>query len=296
MLKKQLTRAATAALVITGRLVSPKAAMRLAGGLARRFKLDPKINKRRLRENLRTCFPGREAEWIERTARELQANAARARIIDKHFVPRLSGAELDALVEVVGGEHLERAREEKRGVVALGLHFGRYWCFPAWATQHGYVTTAFQSSDGKLPGADRMLSGGSFSANDPRATVRAVKALKKGAICFLIADAGKVANPVTIDFAGQPTRLSTAAIRLAKAADAYVLPLITPIHPNDPDRVRVVLFDPIDSREVPAGESVEATMARIVAPFEDFVRSRPEQWYGLLNVHRRIAENGGDAA
>lgn len=139
-----------------------------------------------------------------------------------------------------------------------------------------------------------MLSGGSFNANDPRSTLRAVKTIKKGAICFLIADAGKVANPVTIDFVGQPTLLSTAAIRLARAADAYVVPMLAPIHPDDPNRVQVRIFDPIDAREVPSDEPVETTLSRIVAPFEALVRSNPEQWYGLLNAHKRIAKGGGD--
>lgn len=294
MLKKKLIKAAAAALVVTGRALSPKVAMRLADGFARRFKLDPKINKRQLRDNLRRYFPDRDDAWVDATAASLQANAARAKIFDKHFIPRLSEKELDDLVDVVGREHLERAQREGRGVVAMALHYGRYWCFPAWTSQHGLVTTAFQSAEGRLPGGDRMLSGGSFNANDPRSTLRAVKTIKKGAICFLIADAGKVANPVTIDFVGQPTLLSTAAIRLARAADAYVVPMLAPIHPDDPNRVQVRIFDPIDAREVPSDEPVETTMSRIVAPFEALVRSNPEQWYGLLNAHKRIAKGGGD--
>lgn len=294
MLKKKLIKAAAAALVVTGRALSPKVAMRLADGFARRFKLDPKINKRQLRDNLHRYFPDRDDAWVDSTAADLQANAARAKIFDKHFVPRLSEKELDDLVEVVGLEHLERARQEGRGVVAMALHYGRYWCFPTWTSQHGFLTTAFQSAEGRLPGGDRILSGGSFNANDPRSTLRAVKTIKKGAICFLIADAGKVANPVTIDFVGQPTLLSTAAIRLARAADAYVLPMLAPIHPDDPERVQVRIFEPIDSREVPSEEPVETTMSRIVAPFEPLVRSNPEQWYGLLNAHKRIAKSGGE--
>ncbi len=294
MLKKKLIKAAAAALVLTGRAVSPKVAMRLADGVARRFKLDPKINKRQLRENLRWYFPDRDDAWVDATAAELQANAARAKIFDKHFIPRLSDKELDDLVDVVGLEHIERAQREQRGIVSVSLHFGRYWCFPAWTSQHGILTTAFQASEGRLPGGDRMLSGGSFNAGDPRSTLRAVKTIKKGAICFLILDAGKVANPVTVEFVGQPTLVSTAAIRLARAADAYIQPVLVPIHPDDPKRVQVRLFEPIDARDVPSDEPVETTMSRIVAPFEALVQSNPEQWYGLLNAHKRIARTGGE--
>ena len=67
-----------------------------------------------------------------------------------------------------------------------------------------------------------------------------------------------------------------------------------PIHPDDPNRVQVQLFEPIDAREVPSDEPIETTMSRIVAPFEALIRSNPEQWYGLLNAHKRIARTGGD--
>lgn len=291
MLKKKLIKAAAAALVLTGHALSPKVAMRLADGVARRFKLDPKLNKRQLRDNLRRYFPEKDDAWVDGTARALQANAARAKIFDKHFVPRLSLDELDRIVEIVGEEHLEGAKSEGRGMIALSLHFGRYWCFTSWTSQHGILTTGFQSAEGRLPNGPKLLSGGSFNANDPRSTFKAVKTIKRGALCYLIADAGKVANPVTIDFLGQPTLISPAAVRLARAADAYILPMLMPSHPDDPQRVQVRIFDPIDAKGIPADEPVETTMRRIVAPFEDVVRAYPEQWYGLLNAHRRIAKS-----
>lgn len=297
MLKKKLIKAAAAALVTTGHVLGPKVAMRLADRVARRFKLDPKLNKRQLRVNLRIYFPEKDEAWVNTTARALQANAARARIFDKHFIPRLTPRELDELVEVVGAEHLDRAQREGRGVVAVTLHFGRYWSFSAWTSQHGILTTAFQSAEGRLPGGKSLLSGGSFSANDPGSAVKAVKTIKAGALCFLIADAGKVANPVTIDFVGQTTLISTAAVRLARAADAYIVPILMPIHPDDPNRVQVRVFDPIDIRDVPRDEPVDVTIRRVVSPFEELVGAHPEQWYGLLNAHRRIVKPGsGDIA
>lgn len=292
MLKKKVIKAAAAALVVTGRALSPKVAMRLADGFARRFKLDPKINKRQLRDNLRRYFPDRDVAWIDATAASLQANAARAKIFDKHFIPRLSPKEVDELIEVNGLENLERPRSENRGIVFVSLHFGRYWSFPVWTSQHGFETSAFQSAEGRLPGGERVLSGGSFNANDPLSTLKAVKSIKKGGLCFLILDAGKVASPISVDFLGRSSLFSTAAIRLARAADAYVVMGLAPIHPDDPDRVLTHIFEPIDSRDVPADEPVETTMSRILAPFEALVRSNPEQWYGLLNAHKRIARTG----
>ena len=116
-IKKQLIQTAARAVLLTGRLTSPDFAMRAARGFAMRFELDPRLNKRQLRENIASFFPERGAAWVERTTRELQANAARARLLDRHFLPRLSTPELDRVVEVVGLERLQGVLDSGRGAV-----------------------------------------------------------------------------------------------------------------------------------------------------------------------------------
>lgn len=296
-LKKRLIRLSTATLLLTGSAVSPRLAGRVAGRLARHFKLDPRLNKRQLRHNLGRYFPERGAGWVETTARELQANAARAKIFDKHFLPRLATPDLDRMVEIVGLEHLTGALDAGRGAVCVSLHYGRFWAAPVWFSRHGYETTAFQSAGGSLPSQAATLSGGSFDATDPTSAVRAMRALKQGAVMFLILDAGRVPNPVTVEFLGQPTLFSTAAVRLARVANAAIVPILVPVHPDDPERVRITFYDPIDPRGIPADAPAETTIRRFLEPFEAQVRAAPSQWYGFLNAHRRMAPGGdGDEA
>ncbi len=290
-IKQRLIRLTTGTLIQTGRVIGPGFAMRLADRLARRYKLDPRLNKKQLRENLRQFFPERDEAWIERTAREVQANAVRAKTFDKHFLPKLSADEFDRMVDVVGLENLERVLDAGRGAVCVMMHYGRFWAAGVWCSRRGYNTTAFQSAAGRLPSASDTLSGGSFNANDPHASLKAVRALKKGAVTFLLLDAGKVANPVTAQFMGQPTHFSTAAVRLAKAADAVIIPVLVPVHPDDPNRIRLTFHDPVDPRDLPPDAPLDAVIRRCLDPFEAQVRTTPSQWYGFLNAHRRLARD-----
>jgi lauroyl/myristoyl acyltransferase len=294
-IKKRLLRLANRSLVLTGLAVSPTLAVGIARGINRRFKLDPQLNKRQLRENLRDYFPERDEAWVEATARAIQNNVLRARLFDKHFLPKLANDELDRVVENVDWHIPEAALLDKRGFIIASIHFGRFWASPLWFSRHGYMSAAFQSSKGRLPAEADTLSAGSLNANDPTSTLRAVRALKKGAVVFLILDAGKMQNPIVVDFLGRPTRVSAAAYRLARAADALVIPALAHIDSDDPEHIKVKFERPVDPREVPADEPIEVTMRRILEPLEAHVRATPSQWYGFLNAHRRLARDADEA-
>jgi Kdo2-lipid IVA lauroyltransferase/acyltransferase len=268
----------------------------MANRINRSIKLDPHLNKRQLRENLRAYFPERDDTWVEATAREIQQNVFRARLFDKHFLPRLSDEELDRVVENVNWHIPETAIREGRGIVVASIHYGRFWASPLWFSRHGYLSTAFQSARGRLPAEADTLSAGSLDANDPTAALDAMRALKKGAVLFLILDAGKMQNAVVVDFLGRPTRVSPAAYRLARTTGAVVIPALAHIDRDDPERIRVEFEQPIDPREIPRDEPMETTMRRILAPLEAHARANPGQWYGFIHAHRRIARNGDDEA
>lgn len=292
--KKRLLQIVNRSLVLTGRTVSPRLAVGVGTRLNRYVKLDPQLNKRQLRENLRRYFPDRDDASIERIARDLQRNVLRARVFDKHFLPLLSTDEIDRTVETVNAGPIEAALASGRGCVVVSLHFGRFWALPLWFSRHGHAAMAVQASSGRLPAESATLSAGSVSANDPTVALRAVKALKKGAVLFLILDGGKIQNPVTVDFLDQPTRVSPAAFRIARTADALMVPVLVNIDPDDPEHIVARYEQPIDPREIPSGEPIATTMRRILEPLEAHVRAAPAQWYGFLNAHRRLARDDED--
>jgi lauroyl/myristoyl acyltransferase len=296
-LKKRLIALSNRALIELGRRASPRVALRLADTLARHMKLDPRMNKRQLRANLELFFPDRDRAWVSETARRIQANAVRARHFDKHFLPEMSDAELEWFVEPIDWQVPARALDAGRGVLFHSLHYGRFWAAPVWFSRRGYLASAFQSARGRLPSEAATLAGGSFNASDPRAALRAARALRAGKSLFLLLDTGKLAAPVVVDFLGHPTRISPSPIRLARAGDALVVSGLVVEHPDDPERVQMRFYEAFDPREIPEDEPPETTLRRVLAPIERQVLSDPSQWYGALNANRRLARAplGGEA-
>lgn len=293
-IKKRILKGTQQALILAGLHVNARLADRLGMLVARRIKLDPSLNKRQVRDNLRLFFPDRDEAWVETTARDLQANVVRARVFDKYFLPRIPLEQLDRIVEFENLHFIDEARAAGRGTLCPSMHFGRFWACPIWLSRHGYEAGAFQSAEGKLPSQAETLSAGTFNANNPRATVSAVRSLRSGSSLFLILDAGKVANPVTAGFLGQQTYLSPAAVRLARASEALIVPVVVAPHPDDPDRIRVVFSEPIDPKLAPDDEPPETILQHILDWFEPFVLANPSNWFGIINAHRRMVRDDFD--
>lgn len=292
--KKQALRLLTRGLLLAGRYVSPRLAVRVGSVVARRLPLDPRFNRRKLVENLRFYFPDRDASWARATAASIQAMAARARMFDKYFLPSIPLEELDSTCIPVGWDELERAWADGRGVIIVSIHYGRYWAAPVWCSRHGKLASAFQSAEGRLPAKGATLSGESFNVNRPRtAALRAVRALRAGHTVFQLLDTGKLETPVVVDFLGHPTMMSASCVRLARASGALVFPSLAPTDPSDDDRIALTIYDAIDPSALPEDEPLEVTMRRILRPIEEQVRRDPSQWFSAHTAHLRLAEGEG---
>jgi lauroyl/myristoyl acyltransferase len=284
-----LERLATRALAGVGARFGGQARPTLCD-LARRAGLGPRMNGRQLRDNLRLFFPQQGDDWIEATARAVEANSIQAKFLDKHILPHLSAARLERDCELVNCDALEQAMREGRGIVIVSLHYGRFWAAPVWLSSHGARVFAFQKADGRLPAPDQTLSGGSFNASDMSSALRATRALRKGAVVALQLDAGRVQSPLVVDFLDRPTLVTASPIHLAKAADAIVIPMLAIASSHDRSPIRLTSYEAIDPRRSGSEESAEASLGRVLARFEDQVRSDPSQWYGVATAHRRIAD------
>jgi lauroyl/myristoyl acyltransferase len=285
---------AASGVMAAGRVVGRHRAARLGAALARRVPLAPRMNMAQLGRNLGLLFPGEDPARLEAVARGIRANAVRAKVFDKYFLPSLSTADFERTCRWVGDAALLAALGAGRGAVVTTLHYGRYWSVPIALSRRGTRVLAFQAAEGRLPDPERTLSGGTLSAADLGAPLRAVRALRAGAVVIVQLDAGRVPKPLVVDFLGQPTRVAATAVHLARAADALLVGLLAATPPGDSDAIRVTCHVTLDPRELPADEPPEATMRRVLAPLEAQVRADPSQWYGALNAHRRLA--GADLA
>jgi lauroyl/myristoyl acyltransferase len=280
-----LQKLATRLLVTTGARHGGRARPLLCD-LARRAGVGPRVDGAKLRENLRLYFPERDRKWVEATARGIENNSVQAKFLDKHLLPHLATGALERTVEIVNGDALERALGEKRGIIVVSLHYGRFWAVPVWLSRRGARVMAFQKAEGRLPVPTQTLSGGTLNASDLSSTLRATRELKRGAVVALQLDAGRVQNPLAVSFLGRPTLVTESPIRLAAAADAIVVPLLAVA--SDSERIRLTCYEAIDPRRATTHESAEAIMRRVFAAFEEQVRADPSQWYGIATAHRRL--------
>ena len=285
-----LVQTAMRLLLGAGRYVGYDRAARLAAAAARAAGAGERMSGERVRANLARFFPEGDEAWAESVTRRLRANAARAKLVDKYFLPNLPDDVLDRTCRWTGDGPMREAMREGRGVVLVSLHYGRFWAAPVWLSRHGANVLAFQVGGGGLPARERTLSGGTLEAKDLSATLRAVRALRKGAVVCIQLDAGRVERPLVVEFLGRPTRVAATAVEIARAAGAVVVPALAVVDPEDEDRVVLVAYGALDCRELPEGEPAEATMRRLLGPLEAQVRADPSQWYGLLNADRRLAE------
>jgi len=286
-IKRKLLKVSRGALVLVNRVAGPRVADRTAAAIARRAGLG-QVDTNRLRENLRIFFEDRDEAWLDETTRAVGANALRAKTLDKFLLPNLPAADLERIVSHRDFHFVTDALDAGRGVIVASLHYGRFWAIPAWFSKTGRHATAYQKSQGRAIAQTDLLAG-SFNAQDPQSALRAVRALKSGSCLFLLLDTGRVGRPVVVDFLGRPTYVSSAAVRLARAADAVLVPALTTGDPSDPDRIVGNYFGAIDPRDLDPDEPHEVTMRRVMEMLERQVRAEPSLWYGLQSAHRRLA-------
>lgn len=288
-MRNSLLPLAARSLAVAGRFIGFGRAGRVAARIARWARSASRADDLQLRQNLGRFFPGRDRDWIDSAVKDLEAGAIRARLFDKYLLPRLGDEELERACVWVDGDEVTRALGERRGIVVVSLHYGRYWAMPVWFTRRGAEVHAFQVTEGRLPAPELTLSGGSLPMRDISTPLRAVKALRRGAVVGLQLDAGVARNPVTIEFLGHPTRVPFSPLVMARAGGALVIPVLAVGDPREAGAIRLTAYPAIDPRSIPKDEPPEITMRRLMEPLEAQLRSDPSQWYGLVNAHRRIS-------
>lgn len=284
-----LLRIAPRAFLGAGPYIGYDRAARAGCATLRAARLDRRVVKGDVRGNLRRYFPDADDPWIKSTALRIGSNALRARLFDKYFLPEMDGDQLDSICRWRADAPLRQALADRTGVVVVSLHYGRFWAAPVWLSRHGFDVLAFQVGEGRLPAPDRTLSGGSLNASDLSAPLRAVRALRRGAVVCIQLDAGRVERPLVVDFLGRPTRLPRSPIEIARAAGALVIPVLAVPSRDDTDVVDLVCYTPVDAAALPDDERPEVTMRRLIEPLERQVRRDPANWFAVANAHRRLA-------
>ena len=265
--------------------LSIDAASRFGGFVGR--SLGPRLPvSRRARDNLRRAFPDMEASEIERIVRGMWDNLGRVAA----EYPHLGNIDCYAdggRVEVVGTETIDRLRDEGTSCIFFSGHLANWEIGPLGAAQRGLVLNYIyrRANNRVVEGivrAARAPGGGAHAAKGHRGARQITAALRDGGHLGILVDQ-KFNEGVAVPFFGRDAMTTPALATLSRLYGCRVVPVR--VERLVGARFRLTVYPPL---ETPARGTAEddayATMSRVNAIIEGWIRERPEQW---LWVHRR---------
>lgn len=193
-------------------------------------------------------------------------------------------------VAMEGEEHLRRALERGKGVIALSAHLGNFTMIGARLAAGGYSFSAVvkQPKDprfARLIDDYRLMVGVKTISAKPRreAARQILKALRRNEVILLIADEFK-SGGVEVEFLGRTATAPRGPVTLALRTGAAVLP--TFITRDHEDRLTLHIGAEIDLIKTgDLQEDVAANASLFTGHLESMVRRYPDQW-NWLGFHR----------
>jgi KDO2-lipid IV(A) lauroyltransferase len=248
--------------------------------------------RRRMAENLALAL-GDEIT-SERSRKELVWRAwlsfARG-VSDTIRVMHLSKQEILSFMELHGEEHIRRALEKGKGVIALSAHLSSFAVIGGRLAAAGYPFSVLvkQPADQRfarlIDGYRAQIGVQTISAKPRREAVRGLlKALRENRIVLVIADEFK-SGDVMVDFLGLNVPAPRGPATLALRTGAVTLPMFASRRPDDSLQLTVgEPIVPVEREDLEA--SVQATTELFTRHLEAAIRRYPDQW-NWLGLPRR---------
>jgi len=226
--------------------------------------------------------PSASEQEVQRAAREVFRNAARY-YADLLYVPRMDVHRFwNEQLEIEGVHYLSQAQESGRGTVVVSGHFG---C-PELVTQ-AMAAIGFRVFSLTEPLQPQALSDftmwlRSQHGHDYRPVgfggiKEAILRLKRGGIVALLLDRDIGGTGVPMEFCGAIATIPLGAVELAMRTGADLTPAWA--WRIDDFRFRAVIGPPLELvRTGNFDEDVRASAQRMLAVFEQRLRSDPGQW------------------
>lgn len=248
--------------------------------------------RRRMEENVALVMGEEISNAKERKALVWRAwlNFARG-VADTTAVMKFSKEQIMSFVGLEGEDHVKRALEKGKGVIALSAHLGSFTMIGARLAAAGYPFSVVvkQPTDERFAQLvdDYRAEIGihTISAKPRREAVRGIlKALRQNHIVLVIADEFK-SGDVMVDFFGLKLPAARGPATLALRTGAVTLPMFTTRRAGDSLMLSVgQAIAPVERENLE--ESVLATTALFTRYLEAAIRQFPDQW-NWLGLPRR---------
>ena len=203
--------------------------------------------------------------------------AAELNLIDK-LIPRL-----DKIITVSGREHFDRALAQKKGIAAVGAHFGNWELMAGYLAFIGYANTAlarriyYDKYDKILIAIREKLKLKTIYRDSPTAAREVFKALKENHVVGFVADqdVGTIGG-VFVDFFGRPAYSPAAPVKFAMKTGA---PLIALFMVRQGMKHHIFIEPPIELTLTGDEEKDAITNTqKWVSIQEKYIRQYPELW------------------
>ena len=237
-------------------------------------------------DNLRATFP----ELTEAERRAILRAAFRQigrHVIDFLSFDAMSRERMMPLIDMEGGEHVERAQAEGRGVMYFAGHYG------SWELQiivHALHFAPITMIARKLDNAplERLIERirtrvGTRVLPRQGATRGLLRAIREGeSVGMMIDQHISDRSAIRIDFLGRPAATTTAIASLALRFDAPIIPVFA--LPQGDGRYRMVYEPPIEPPADDDPDPIRTCTRRCSERLEARIRAEPHLW---LWMHRR---------
>jgi len=263
-------------------------AFRLARWLGRiSYYLLSRERKRAL-EHLRIAFPG---EMSERRRRQIARRSFEHLALNAVELAqgRRIRSKLDALVTVVGQEHLDKALSLGQGVLWITGHLGN-WELLAWYWAHKGYKLRVVAREVYDPRLNRLLMRFREEAgvpvilrDSPSAGREILKALKRKECLAMLIDQDTRVKGVMADFFGRKANTPAGPALLAVR---QAVPVVAGfVHRISDCKHEIVISPPVEViRTGDLEEDVRLNTERFNRILEGYIRAYPEQWVWM---HRR---------
>jgi KDO2-lipid IV(A) lauroyltransferase len=253
---------------------------RLLGVLTR---LLPGERRHVAQRNLQLCFPELDAAQRDRLLRASLADLGSMLV---EFALAWMGSERAIArvpLTIEGLEHLQRCREQGRGVLLVGAHFSHLELCARLVSEHLRIAGMYRvhedaAFEWAIKRARLRYATQMFTKDELRQTVRWLKA--GGTIWYAPDQDMRGKDSVFAPFFGVPAATITATHHLARLSGAAVIPFF---HRRNADGGYVLRLEaPLENFP---GDDVAVDTARVNACIERMVREAPTQY---LWVHKRF--------